>query len=56
LITESDQGHIFKVTPKKNIVWEYYNPYRTGEQNQLIATVMGAMRIEQQPLTFLEEK
>lgn len=54
LITESDQGHIFEVTPDKEIVWEYYNPHRTGPNNQLIATIMGAQRIETQRLKFLE--
>ena len=54
LITESDQGRIFEVTPDKDIVWEYYNPHRTGEQNELIATVMGAIRIETQKLEFLD--
>jgi len=26
LITESDRGHVFEVTPTGQIVWEYYNP------------------------------
>ena len=38
----------------KDIFWEYYNPQRTGEQNELIATVMGAIRIEIQKLEFLD--
>jgi len=56
LITESTQGHIFEVTPNKEIVWEYYNPHRTGENNELIATVMGAQRLDRNLLTFLKEK
>ena len=56
LITEADQGHIFEVTPGKEIVWEYYNPHRTGKNNELIATIMGAVRIETQKLEFLESK
>jgi len=52
LITESDQGHIFEVTPDGEKVWEYYNPYRTGDNNELIATVMGARRVDPEVLTF----
>ena len=26
LVTESDAGHVFEVTPQKEIVWEFYNP------------------------------
>ena len=55
LITESTQGRIFEVTLDKKIVWEYYNPHRTGENNELIATVMGAQRIERNKLRFLDE-
>lgn len=54
LITESTQGHIFEVTPGKEIVWEFYNPNRTGENNELIATVMGATRLDIASLEFLE--
>ena len=56
LITESTQGHIFEVTPHKEIVWEYYNPHRTGKNNELIATVMGAQRLDRNLLTFLKER
>jgi len=27
LITECDAGHIFEVTPDKEIVWDFYNPF-----------------------------
>lgn len=53
LITESTQGHIFEVTLDKEIVWEYYNTHRNGENNELIASVMGARRLDKQSLTFL---
>lgn len=53
LITESTQGRIFEVNSEKEIVWEYYNPHRTGENNELIASVMGAKRLDPKTLTFL---
>lgn len=30
LITESDTGYVFEVTPKGDIVWEFRNPHRKG--------------------------
>ncbi len=39
LITESQGGRAFEVTPDGEIVWEYYNPHRAGEGERLIATV-----------------
>jgi len=46
LIVESDPGRAFEVTPEKEIVWEYVNPYRAGKKNELIATLFDVVRIE----------
>lgn len=46
LITESDAGRAFEVTPDKNIVWEYVNPHRAGENDELIATLLEVVRLE----------
>ena len=45
LVTESDPGRAFEVTPDKNIVWEYMNPHRAGEANQLAATLFAVIRL-----------
>ena len=45
LITESDNGRAIEVTPDKKIVWEYVNPHRAGENNELIATLFEVIRI-----------
>lgn len=45
LITESDAGRAFEVTPDSEIVWEFYNPNRTGEKRELIATLFEVMRL-----------
>jgi len=29
-----------EVTDGQRIVWEYYNPYRAGEQRELIAAIL----------------
>jgi len=45
LITESNQGRAFEVTPEGEIVWEYVSPYRAGEHRELIATLMEMIRV-----------
>ncbi|MFT7167380.1 MAG: hypothetical protein ACI80K_000499 [Paracoccaceae bacterium] len=55
LITESMQGHLLEVSPEGEIVWEYYSPYRAGENDELITTLMGGRRIPRAALPFLGE-
>lgn len=45
LITESDGGRAFEVTPDGEIVWEFYNPRRAGENGQFIATLFELVRL-----------
>jgi hypothetical protein len=45
LITESDYGRAFEVTASGDIVWEFYNPFRAGDENQYIATMMEMKRL-----------
>jgi hypothetical protein len=55
LITESDFGRAFEVTPEHEIVWEYYTPNRTGVNNELIATLFEVIRMDpEEPLDWLE--
>ncbi len=49
LVTESYKGHAFELTPAKEIVWEFFNPQRAGEHNELIAAVYEVVRL---PLDF----
>ncbi len=53
LITESVQGRLLEVTADGEIVWEYLSPHRAGAQRELIATIMGAQRLDPASLTFL---
>lgn len=53
LITETDNGRAFEVTPDKTIVWEYINHFRAGEQNELIASLFEVVRIDPQQYTFV---
>lgn len=46
LIAESNNGRAFEITPEGEIVWEFYNPNRTGQDQELIATLFDMTRIE----------
>ena len=37
LIVETGAGRAFEVTPDKEIVWEFVNPHRAGDEGNLIA-------------------
>jgi len=55
LITESDFGRAFEVTPGGDIVWEFVNPHRAGKRDNLIATLFDVMRLDPDfPLDWLE--
>ena len=45
LITESNMGRAFEVTPEREIVWEFYSPHRAGENDELIATLLDLVRL-----------
>ncbi len=45
LITESDNGRALEVTRGGEIVWEFYNPHRTGKKNELVATLFEVTRL-----------
>ncbi|HEX7252212.1 MAG TPA: arylsulfotransferase family protein [Thermoanaerobaculia bacterium] len=45
LITESNFGRVIEVTPDNRVAWEFVNPNRAGEKNQLVATIYGTERV-----------
>ncbi len=49
LITESENGRAIEVTPKGRIVWEFRNPHRAGERQELVAVLFELVRL---PLDF----
>jgi len=51
LITESDGGRAFEVTQQAEVVWEFYNPHRAGDNREFIATLFEVIRL---PSSFLE--
>jgi hypothetical protein len=53
LITETMYGRAFEVIPEGEIVWEYISPFRAGEDNELVAIVLGMTRLDPKDLQFL---
>lgn len=45
LITESDGGRAFEITPAGEIVWEFYNPHLAGENDEWIAVILELQRL-----------
>jgi hypothetical protein len=55
LITESDRGRAFEVTPDGTVVWDYRNPHRAGPDGRFIATLFEAWRLPPDfPIDWLE--
>lgn len=50
LITESDGGRLFEVTREGNIVWEFINPVRGGDNEAFIPIVSSGQRIAYETL------
>lgn len=46
LVTESDSGRAFELNPDNLRVWEFYNPHRAGDADELIATLFEVVRYD----------
>jgi hypothetical protein len=56
LISETDFGRAFEVTTGGDIVWEFYNPRRTGENDRFIASLPELIRLPADfPTDWLDE-
>ncbi len=53
LITESDHGRLLEVTHDGKVVWEYINPIRGGDRDELTPVVSGGTRYGYVDLPFL---
>ena len=45
LIIDANGGRLFEVTPSNEIVWEYYSPFRGGDNDELIPLTLEAVRV-----------
>lgn len=55
LIAETESGRAFEVTRDKDIVWEYMNPARAGENNEFIAAMFDMVRFDPDfPLDWID--
>lgn len=56
LITETDRGRAFEVTPERDTVWEYVNPTTAGENNVFMASIFEMIRLEPDfPVDWLDD-
>jgi len=56
LITETCSGKAFEVNREKEILWEFINPHRAGDQNELIAAVLDVVRLSPEfPASWIED-
>ncbi len=46
LIVESTAGRAFEVTPDLEVVWNYFNPHRAGDNDELIASLFDVVRLD----------
>jgi len=55
LITETDRGRAFELDAEGDIVWEFLNPHRAGENDELIASLFEVVRLPPDfPLDWLD--
>ena len=45
LITESDKGRVFEITPDGEVVWDFYNPEKSTKNNEQRAAIYRMQRI-----------
>ncbi len=55
LITETDNGRVIEVNKDREIVWEFVNPLRAGEKNELIPTILEMIRISPDYCLYLTD-
>jgi len=56
LITETDNGRAFEVTPGGEIVWEFDSPHRAGENGDLVASLFEVRRLPADFGAWLKKK
>ena len=54
LITVTDEGRAFEVTPDHEVVWEFWSPHRAGEEEQFVAALWEVQRVGSDRLGWLE--
>lgn len=45
LVSETDRGRAFEVTPDGDIVWELHNPHRAGDDDEFVAALFEVVRV-----------
>lgn len=53
LIVETDRGRVLEVTPGKDVVWEFRNPFRAGKGGDRVAQVYALERVPASRVAWL---
>jgi hypothetical protein len=56
LIVVTDRGRALEVTPDKEGVWEFKNPFRAGKQRQVVANIYSLQRVPSSKVAWLESR
>lgn len=56
LIVVTEAGQAIEVTPGGEVVCEFFNPARTGEKSELIASLLQLQRVPPEFVSWLSEK
>ncbi len=58
LISETEEGRVFELTPDKEVVWEYYHPEQQNEKNSVVKEKFGLRqeisKMERYPKQFID--
>lgn len=55
-IIESNKGRVLEVSRDEQIVWEYQNPYRAGDDGSLVAHLYTFDRVDAASLSWLDQR
>jgi hypothetical protein len=53
VVTESEAGRVFEVTPTGEVVWRFDSPHRPPDRPQMVATLFALHRIPREEVAWL---
>jgi hypothetical protein len=55
VVTESEAGRAFEVTPAGEVVWRFDSPHRPPDRPELVATLFEVLRVPTEDVKWLKE-
>jgi len=56
LVTATEEGRAFEVTGEGEVVWEFWNPHRAGDDDELIASLFRVVRLAPEEVGWLPRR